>query len=449
MVRRRKPVKRRTPRYLKVVRRADGRLAYKWEPGPTLRKRGWQSVTWDGVTLAEATALAEQQNARLDTWRAGLSGGAPSNMPTALPVGGAQATFGDLIDYFERDILNRRATAADPGLSTKTRADYRSSLRWLRAWGGDMLIRHITRDVVEELRDTLLNTHGAEGARPHAARSKLRVLSLLFTFGINMRLVAPTADPTKRLKVRALRPRTKRITRSMLDCLVRAADDIGEGGMALAMLTGFFTMQRQSDLRSATRLHWREATAISDDDRHTLSGGDGRAMTLRIYQKKTGTWVSCPVDAVLRDRVDAAFAANAALAGTTQDAPPLLVDDRMGSAFPARRFNRRWQQVLAQARHVAGDDRETLDALDGLQFRDLRRSGMCWLRDMGATIAQIAARSGHSIEETTKILETYMPADEGGSASGMSTALRNEAAAARRTRMGQRGGAKVGQPTST
>ena len=47
--------------------------------------------------------------------------------------------------------------------------------------------------------------------------------------------------------------------------------------------------------------------------------------------------------------------------------------------------------------------------LDGLQFRDLRRTGMVRMAEAGATAVQISAISGHSIEATMRILETYIP----------------------------------------
>ena len=46
---------------------------------------------------------------------------------------------------------------------------------------------------------------------------------------------------------------------------------------------------------------------------------------------------------------------------------------------------------------------------DNLQFRDLRRTSMVRLAEAGATVPQIAAISSHSIKQTRKILEHYLP----------------------------------------
>ncbi|MEX2629530.1 MAG: hypothetical protein WD341_06280 [Tistlia sp.] len=47
--------------------------------------------------------------------------------------------------------------------------------------------------------------------------------------------------------------------------------------------------------------------------------------------------------------------------------------------------------------------------LERLQDRDLRRSGMVAMAEAGCTDIQIAAVSGHTIEQTRSILETYIP----------------------------------------
>ena len=47
--------------------------------------------------------------------------------------------------------------------------------------------------------------------------------------------------------------------------------------------------------------------------------------------------------------------------------------------------------------------------LEHLQARDLRRTAIVLMGEAGATEAQIAAVSGHSIERTRQILETYLP----------------------------------------
>src|SRR5262249_217872 len=47
--------------------------------------------------------------------------------------------------------------------------------------------------------------------------------------------------------------------------------------------------------------------------------------------------------------------------------------------------------------------------IEGAQARDLRRTAMVNMALSGATAPQIASVSGHSIEATARILETYLP----------------------------------------
>lgn len=410
------------PRYFKAIKRAQGAVSYKWEPSSRDRERGWKPVSL-GRDMAEAVRKAQELNQRLDDWRRGacLPADAAAVMRPASP---RHYRLADLIRAFETGPMLKKAE--------KTQREYRHRLRAIEAWGDDgrMLLMHIDRDAVMQFRDALVGEmDGAPGMTPHNAAATLRVLSLLFGWGEQAGYIRRGSNPATRLKIPTVAPRIKRVDSAIVDLLDEAAVAAGWPAVALAIRLAFFTLQRPGDLRDITEINWRPARNISAHDRDILSGGDGRAMTIRVRQTKTGTWVSCPVDRVTRDRIDATFAARRGEARNSS--LPLIVNANTGERFHERVFLRRWHAVVAKAIEIAGkrDDGDALEQLAGLQFRDFRRSGMCWMRDNGATIAQIAARSGHSIAQTTKILETYLPADEGGSAAGFATALRGTDAA--------------------
>jgi hypothetical protein len=61
-----------------------------------------------------------------------------------------------------------------------------------------------------------------------------------------------------------------------------------------------------------------------------------------------------------------------------------------------RRFNARFSRVCKRA---------SIDA----QARDLRRTAMVSMALAGATVPEIASVSGHSVETTQRILDTYLP----------------------------------------
>jgi len=47
--------------------------------------------------------------------------------------------------------------------------------------------------------------------------------------------------------------------------------------------------------------------------------------------------------------------------------------------------------------------------VEGLQFRDLRRTAAVRLAEAGCTVPEIAAITGHTIDTTARILEAYLP----------------------------------------
>jgi len=76
----------------------------------------------------------------------------------------------------------------------------------------------------------------------------------------------------------------------------------------------------------------------------------------------------------------------------------LIAPSPTGMVWDKNNFARRFRAV-----------REAAGLPEGLQFRDLRRTAMVRFAEAGASLAQIAAVSGHSIEQTQKILERYIP----------------------------------------
>ena len=65
--------------------------------------------------------------------------------------------------------------------------------------------------------------------------------------------------------------------------------------------------------------------------------------------------------------------------------------------------------------------------IEGLQARDLRRTACVRLAEAGCTAIEIAAISGHSIERTSQLLETYVPRTEAMGRSAMDKLERKEA----------------------
>jgi hypothetical protein len=107
---------------------------------------------------------------------------------------------------------------------------------------------------------------------------------------------------------------------------------------------------------------------------------------IRVRQQKTGALLDVPVHPELAAHLDRVLRHRACLT---------IVAYR-GRPVPYLRFNERFRRVAKAA---------GIDA----QARDLRRTAMLRMAEAGATVPQIASVSGHSIDATARILETYLP----------------------------------------
>ena len=74
-----------------------------------------------------------------------------------------------------------------------------------------------------------------------------------------------------------------------------------------------------------------------------------------------------------------------------------ILTDANGRPWSQAAFQKQWLETMRAA------------GVEGLQNRDLRRTAMVRMSEAGATPQEIAAISGHSTEETERILEIYIP----------------------------------------
>ena len=118
----------------------------------------------------------------------------------------------------------------------------------------------------------------------------------------------------------------------------------------------------------------------------SMTWGQYSGATIKLTQTKTKKLVEVPCHRELRAVLD------------DQKRTTIYMLARPdGRPLPYHRL-RTWE---AEVRASAG--------LDDLQMRDLRRTAMVRMAEAGAEIHQIAACSGHSIDRTKQILETYLP----------------------------------------
>jgi integrase len=228
----------------------------------------------------------------------------------------------------------------------------------LRDLFGSLPATAITRPVVARLRET-------EAARPWYAYHLLSKLRLVMQHGVDTGIlkVNPAAKPG------GVNPPARHAvwSREQTDALLATAP----GDLKLAAALLLYTAQRPGDVISMT---WRQ---VSERDRRTW-------LTLR--QAKTGELVDVPAHRDL-----------AALLRETPRRGLLLVPSPRGLPWAYRNFSRAWDKACDAA------------GVEGVQRRDLRRTAMVRMAEAGATTAQIAAVSGHTIDQTSRILDTYIP----------------------------------------
>lgn len=242
------------------------------------------------------------------------------------------------------------------GLRDSTRRGYRQCIEILkRSPLGPMRTKTIDPPLVTALKRRM-------SANPWQANAVLRVLRLVWAWGRREGFVAGE-NPAADFRVLKTSPRHIVWTRLEEDLFLEWA----KPDLRLAYLLAIYTAQREGDLLA---LPW--------------GAYDGETVSLR--QSKTGELIALPATARLKAALDA----------TSRRATVILTDSR-GLPWKPSWF----QHSFAKAMKAA--------SVKGRRFMDLRRTAIVRLGEAGCTTGEIAAVSGHSIEYTQGILDTYLP----------------------------------------
>jgi hypothetical protein len=438
----------RIPRLVGKTNKA-GLTSWYWQPSATLAKKGWQArPLGQGGSLedppadvaAAARALNEQVDGAADLTRAELR-------RVQRPL-----TLGDGIKrYCEADFPSVRK----PGHTVEeaTRRVYRSALSKLERWGGDVALTSITPQRVAKLREALMRPI-ADGPRVgeamhNTAHATLRTGRSLFTWLEREGLVPKGSNPFTDFGLGAPPPRQQIWWPPAREAVIAAADAAGEPNLALAIDLAFQIGQREADLLKLILTQWQPVPAYKMDPEvwQMLSsvpvpafGGrpgyvPGDVWGIRLRQGKTKRWVEVPVVGLTRARIEAAIADAKERRMTS-----LLFDERRSASWCApneragqQRFQDRFAELRGQAiaaAAVAGD-LELASELGELQFRDFRRTAVVHQGELGLADHLIAAVTGHSLDETKKILEVYMPRTTGMAARAIALSQARGAEAAK------------------
>ena len=247
-------------------------------------------------------------------------------------------------------------------LSVSTRKVYDRWLISLTETVGRQPITSLTPKAVYDIIDGI----DSKGGKVHCAAVLRRVADVAIRRGLLDR------NPATRLDLETSRRREEIWQQDEIDRFLGACEGANLGtAIALGFKIMLYTAQRPGDVRAMT---WQAY--------------DGDTITIR--QQKTGKLVEVPCVAALRDALDEARAKRT---GT------VIVAGRNGQ----RLIEDTWRDAFNSIRAKAG--------LGHLQARDLRRTAVVNLARASATVPEIAAITGHSIDRTQWILETYLPRD--------------------------------------
>jgi hypothetical protein len=383
--------------FLHGKRRADGRWSWHWKPSPRLRQMGWTNrtlgITYNRNPTAEITNQAIALNDELAEWETkgrAQAGPAPLSAPRRW-------TMGDCIDAYLCDVEFTKN-------KDSTRREYEVRLRYLRHWAmdGDLRLDQLDTGMVRDLKAELLAPRAdGKAASKHRAGAVMRVLRLLCNWAITQGRLG--SNPTDHISVPAADARQIVLLPHEVDQAVGTAAEMGLPSLALAFQLALWTLQREGDLLALNRMSWRQIENAVPADAATLANPRGNVMGFRLRQQKTGAWVDCPVPPFLHGPIEEMFARS----------QWLLPDDLdPARAYPQYLLQRRARKAL----NAAGLERG--------QFRDLRRSGMTMLGDLGGVLQGITAISGHAVLGKKTILDTYMPPNTSLACATIATALR-------------------------
>lgn len=391
-----------------------GITSWYWQPSATLARAGWKPVAL-GKDMSAAIKAAEKRNDEVEAWKSG--GARPRDVKKRERLG----TFAHLLQRYEKEVIEGKKPNGARLIAESTARTYRTSLKKLEAWAGPFPIAYITPQRVKALRNAMMDPK--TGIGHHAAHQALKLGRQVFSFAESEDIIAKGSNPFGNFNLAAPPPREQVWSPPAREAMIFAAYDMGMPSMALAIMLGFATGQREEDYLAATQNQYviLQPHDMQPEDYRTLQAiaPDGVVRGLRIRQQKTRAWVAVPVVGNVRWAIENNIE-NARAAGATT----ILLDDtrrtdtgaiatyhgKAGQTRFQRDFAeiRDWAAAIARSEGNEGSP-ELAEELEQIQFRDLRRTCVVYLGELGMDAHLIAGVTGHDIDETQKILKTYMP----------------------------------------
>jgi hypothetical protein len=387
-----------------------GGLRYYWEPNPAQRKAGWKTITLP-IELSDAIATAKKRNDDIANWK---EGGA---RPKAIQRYVKRTNFGHVLARYRAEKLVK--------LGAETQKVDKYAIDRLEQWAGDQAISYVTRARVRALRDAMC-PGGPGTPGHHPAYATLKKGRAIFAWAMAEMEESVTSNPFENFGLPAPDPRQVVWEPDDVTAFCEMADELGWHSIGLAVRIGTYTGQREGDILKLTTADWREVTLRQlrfDKELYAQLASDhgpnaGKVMGIRVLQSKGKRWIGTPIEGELRDEMETAIAAakqrNQGKEIAEIAKARILIKETNGKPWEQKDFIRHVKTVrdaaIQRARKLG--DVARAERLDALQFRDLRRTCVVTLGELGLDDAGISAITGHTLATIKKILEVYMPRTE-------------------------------------
>jgi integrase len=342
----------------------------RWEPGPTLRGKGWKGrdlkdERGNWLDLSAAIEAAKAINADLDAWRMGQ----PRRPPAALKTKPTRSCQHLWDMYAQSPIFVE--------LAVSTRRDYANKIKVFLADFGDKHIAAIDPSHLYGFWEELYHDRGH-----HMANGVIAVVRAMLSYA---RQKGWRQDnPAKDLGLKTPQPRQVFWLPAEIAALVAAADARGAPSVGDAVIVGLHSGQRQGDVLAMPR-------RIFVEQRIRLS-------QLKM-RSRGGALIDAPMTPALVQRI-AAIAARRA--GNVIDPnQPLILREDTGQPYDVHAYRKAFRQVREAAEM-------NCPSLADKRYQDLRDTAVTRLALAGCSMAEIAAITGHSLNSITQIVKHYL-----------------------------------------
>lgn len=334
---------------------------YYWQPSAQLKQMGWklESLPSDPV-LAEQKAI--QLNAEIDAWRLNYPDTNLSQTPRRAPM--RKGTMDALISDYKTSSRYKR-------LSENTKKDYQIRFNAILAVFGGEMVRIISRSMVKTYYKKLCESS------IWTANATMRVFKLLMNYAIREEIIRES--PVSLLEMEPTPKRQQVWSKEAEDFFIDVCVAEKRPSAVIAFLISAYVAQRQGDILLLTKNHYK-------DD----------LITLR--QNKTASFVSIPVYGRLKDLLD----------NLPKTHFYLVTSETTGQPYKSDNFKKVFARLRKKASEKAKEQGLDFD-FSNLKFLDLRRTSSVRLAEAGCTAFELSAVTGHKIESSQKILETYVP----------------------------------------